>query len=121
MKQILRKIRNRRRFLAYIYCKRGKSRNEDETGIWFCTVFCGTGYGDHDVYSEHIYRNPDRSAVPPCRISAFLLLILKKLNNIHFTADRKKIELMEQKARLVLKGAPFLKSSGILWMEGTAR
>ena len=50
-----------------------------------------------------------------------VLLILKKLNNIHFTADRKKIELMEQKARLVLKGAPFLKSSGILWMEGTAR
>ena len=73
---------NRRRFLAYIYCKRGKSRNEDETGIWFCTVFCGTGYGDHDVYSEHIYRNPDRSAVPPCRISAFLLLILKKYENL---------------------------------------
>lgn len=81
MKQILRKIRNRRRFLAYIYCKRGKSRNEDETGIWFCAVFCGTWYGDHDVYSEHIYRNSDRSAVPPCRISAFLLLILKKYKN----------------------------------------
>ena len=75
-------IRNRRRFLAYIYCKRGKSRNEDETGIWFCTVFCGTWYGDHDVHSEHIYRNSDRSAVPPCRISAFLLLILKKYENL---------------------------------------
>lgn len=73
---------NRRRFLAYIYCKRGKSRNEDETGIWFCTVFCGTWYGDHDVHSEHIYRNSDRSAVPPCRISAFLLLILKKYENL---------------------------------------
>ena len=82
MKQILRKIRNRRKFLAYIYCKKEeKSRNEDETGMWFCAVFCGTRYGDHDVYSEHIYRNPDRSAVPPCRISAFLLLILKKYEN----------------------------------------
>ena len=38
--------------------------------------------GDHDVHSEHIYRNSDRSAVPPCRISAFLLLILKKYENL---------------------------------------
>lgn len=68
--------------MAYIYCKKEeKSRNEDETGMWICAVFCGTRYGDHDVYSEHIYRNPDRSAVPPCRISAFLLLILKKYEN----------------------------------------